>query len=162
MRLVSYQSDLGPRVGAVRAGAIVDLNRADPSLPTGMIDLLILEQEGLDRARAAAAKGEAMPLESVKLLAPVPQPEKIICVGLNYADHARETGKEPPPEPVICEATSIAPRCSWARPTGRDRSTASTRIDMSVRATVYSRPSHGSTSAMCSSRSSARTRDVAP
>ncbi len=31
----------------------------------------------------------------------IPRPEKIICVGLNYADHAREGGFEPPPEPVI-------------------------------------------------------------
>jgi 2-keto-4-pentenoate hydratase/2-oxohepta-3-ene-1,7-dioic acid hydratase in catechol pathway len=37
----------------------------------------------------------------VRLLAPVPRPPKIFGVGLNYADHARETGKEPPSEPVI-------------------------------------------------------------
>jgi 2-keto-4-pentenoate hydratase/2-oxohepta-3-ene-1,7-dioic acid hydratase in catechol pathway len=34
-------------------------------------------------------------------LAPIPDPQKVICVGLNYADHAKESGQEPPPEPVF-------------------------------------------------------------
>ena len=34
-------------------------------------------------------------------MAPLPDPQKIVCVGLNYADHARESGVAPPPEPVI-------------------------------------------------------------
>ncbi|MFT3936432.1 MAG: fumarylacetoacetate hydrolase family protein [Chitinophagaceae bacterium] len=37
----------------------------------------------------------------IKLLSPVARPSKIICIGLNYADHAKETGATPPPEPVI-------------------------------------------------------------
>jgi 2-keto-4-pentenoate hydratase/2-oxohepta-3-ene-1,7-dioic acid hydratase in catechol pathway len=101
MRLVSYESGSGPRVAAVRNNALVDLNRADAALPGSMIGLLALGRPGIERASAAAAKGEAAPLDSVKLLAPVPRPEKVICVGLNYADHARETGKELPNEPVI-------------------------------------------------------------
>jgi 2-keto-4-pentenoate hydratase/2-oxohepta-3-ene-1,7-dioic acid hydratase in catechol pathway len=39
--------------------------------------------------------------DAVKLLPPIPNPEKVICVGVNYADHARESGMEPPGEPVI-------------------------------------------------------------
>ena len=35
------------------------------------------------------------------LLAPIPSPEKVICIGLNYADHARESGVQPPDEPVL-------------------------------------------------------------
>jgi 2-keto-4-pentenoate hydratase/2-oxohepta-3-ene-1,7-dioic acid hydratase in catechol pathway len=101
MRLVSYESVSGPRVAAVRDDKFVDLNRTDPTLPATMIELLGLGPAGIQRARAAAAAGELLSLESVKLLAPVPRPEKVICVGLNYADHARETGKELPSEPVI-------------------------------------------------------------
>ena len=101
MRLVSYESVSGPHVAAVRDGKIVDLNRTDPTLPATMIELFGLGPAGIQRARAAAAKGELLSLDSVKLLAPVPRPEKVICVGLNYADHARETGKELPSEPVI-------------------------------------------------------------
>jgi 2,4-didehydro-3-deoxy-L-rhamnonate hydrolase len=37
----------------------------------------------------------------IKLTSPIARPSKIICIGLNYADHARETGATPPPEPVI-------------------------------------------------------------
>ncbi|HEV2972647.1 MAG TPA: fumarylacetoacetate hydrolase family protein [Pirellulales bacterium] len=110
MRLVSYQSAAGSRVAVARDGALVDLNRADPSLPAAIVELLELGPTGIERAAAAVAAGKSFPMESVKLLAPVPRPEKVICVGLNYADHARETGKDPPPEPVIfCKfVTSVA------------------------------------------------------
>jgi 2,4-didehydro-3-deoxy-L-rhamnonate hydrolase len=39
--------------------------------------------------------------KDTKLTSPVARPSKIICIGLNYADHAKETGATPPPEPVI-------------------------------------------------------------
>jgi 2,4-didehydro-3-deoxy-L-rhamnonate hydrolase len=39
--------------------------------------------------------------ENVQLASPVARPSKIVCIGLNYADHAKETGATPPPEPVI-------------------------------------------------------------
>ncbi len=42
-----------------------------------------------------------IPLEEVKLLKPLTSPPKIICLGKNYAEHAAETGFEPPKEPVI-------------------------------------------------------------
>jgi 2-keto-4-pentenoate hydratase/2-oxohepta-3-ene-1,7-dioic acid hydratase in catechol pathway len=101
MRLVSYQSSNGPRIAAVRDGVLVDLNRSDPSLPREMIRLLELGAAGIEKAKEVAKRGEPMSREGVKFLAPLPRPSKVICVGLNYADHARETGKEPPPEPVI-------------------------------------------------------------
>ncbi len=101
MRLVSYQSPAGPRAAAVRDDGLIDLNRADPALPESVIALLSLGADGLRRAAAAVSKGVAIPRNEVKLLAPVPNPQKVICVGLNYADHARETGKELPSEPVI-------------------------------------------------------------
>jgi len=41
------------------------------------------------------------PLASARLRAPISRPGKITCVGLNYADHAREQGKEPPPAPIF-------------------------------------------------------------
>lgn len=52
---------------------------------------------GTDLAGAAAAP---IPQAEVRLLAPVAWPQKIIAIGLNYADHARESGMEPPPNPV--------------------------------------------------------------
>jgi 2-keto-4-pentenoate hydratase/2-oxohepta-3-ene-1,7-dioic acid hydratase in catechol pathway len=82
-------------------GSYVDLQAADSSLPSDITQLLALGRAGLDRAAAAMAHGQPMNSSDVKLLPPVPRPEKIFCIGLNYADHARETGKQPPPEPVV-------------------------------------------------------------
>jgi acylpyruvate hydrolase len=48
-----------------------------------------------------AADGETFPLADVTLLAPVPQPRAIFGIGLNYADHAAETGREPPEFPIV-------------------------------------------------------------
>lgn len=101
MRLISYQSEDGPRTAAVRDGQYVDLQSADASLPSSMKQLLALGDAGLARARAAAESGEALDPPGVRLLAPVPDPQKVICIGLNYADHAAESGVEPPPEPVV-------------------------------------------------------------
>lgn len=44
--------------------------------------------------------GLVTPLASVRLRAPIPRPNKIICLGLNYADHAREQGAQPPAQPI--------------------------------------------------------------
>ncbi len=102
MRLVSYSSRTGPRVAVVNIdGQYVDLNQADASLPSSMLELLALGPDGIKRAASAATLGRPFDSAGVKLLPPVPRPEKIFCIGLNYADHARETGKEPPPEPVV-------------------------------------------------------------
>ena len=101
MKLVTYESDRGPRVAAVRDGQYVDLNDADGSLPSCPKALLGLGRSAIAKAEQAAASGTAIDPASVKLLAPVPEPQKVICVGLNYADHARESGAQPPPEPVL-------------------------------------------------------------
>src|SRR5215211_7600749 len=47
------------------------------------------------------ADGEELALADVTLLAPVPRPRAIFGIGLNYAAHARETGKEPPEAPIV-------------------------------------------------------------
>ncbi|HZZ72459.1 MAG TPA: fumarylacetoacetate hydrolase family protein [Pirellulales bacterium] len=101
MRLISYQTSNGPRVAGVRADGYVDLQQTDDSLPSGMKSLLAMGPHGLQRAAAALERGKALDKNGVRLLAPVPDPQKVICIGLNYADHARETKKEPPAEPVV-------------------------------------------------------------
>jgi 2-keto-4-pentenoate hydratase/2-oxohepta-3-ene-1,7-dioic acid hydratase in catechol pathway len=67
-----------------------------------MVALLQLGDEGIDRARTAIAKGgPGISLKEARLLAPVPHPGKIIGIGLNYADHAAEGGREHPKYPLI-------------------------------------------------------------
>ena len=101
MQIVTYEHLQGPRVGALRNGGIVDLNNADPGVPCCILDLLAQGSDGLRRAATASAKGQPIPLDQVKLLAPVPNPEKVICIGLNYVDHAKEGGSPIPTEPVV-------------------------------------------------------------
>ena len=64
---------------------------------------LLSDDTALDRVRAAAASGELPVLDAAGLRVgpPVGRIGKIVCIGLNYHDHARETGAEPPAEPVI-------------------------------------------------------------
>src|SRR5438876_9442152 len=104
MKLVTFTRSGSQRLGALvtRDGEemVVDLNEADPTLPTNMIAFL---QAG-DKARSLAAKalsGKAVKLSAIKLQAPIPRPGKIICIGLNYRDHAIESNLPIPEYPVV-------------------------------------------------------------
>ncbi len=101
MRFVTYLDPEGPRAAAVGPSGLVDLNRTDPSLPVSVRGLLRLGQKGLLKAAAALGEGSPFPRHSVRLLPAIPDPSKIICIGLNYADHAAESGCEVPDEPVV-------------------------------------------------------------
>jgi 2-keto-4-pentenoate hydratase/2-oxohepta-3-ene-1,7-dioic acid hydratase in catechol pathway len=50
---------------------------------------------------AAAVAGGVLPAVSGRLGAPIARPGKVVCIGLNYSDHAAETGQAPPPRPVV-------------------------------------------------------------
>jgi 2-keto-4-pentenoate hydratase/2-oxohepta-3-ene-1,7-dioic acid hydratase in catechol pathway len=119
MKLVTYDAGQGSRTGAVVGELTVDLRAASEGrLPSDMLTL-IADERSLAVARDLAARaaldfralppGSSVPLASVRLLAPVPRPGKIICLGLNYRDHARESSAEVPAEPVVfCKASSSA------------------------------------------------------
>jgi 2-keto-4-pentenoate hydratase/2-oxohepta-3-ene-1,7-dioic acid hydratase in catechol pathway len=100
MRLATFQplDQDASEIGAVIEGdRIVRFNRARPGMAQDMVDLITrwADLEGEVR-RLAAAAAETLPLDRVRLLAPVPRPEKIMAIGLNYADHIAETGQETP------------------------------------------------------------------
>ncbi len=103
MRLISYDRNGQRRPGALNTNGIIDLPTASSSaLPSAMVALLELGDEGIARAREAVAQGRAaISLKDARLLAPVPRPGKIIGIGLNYADHAAEGGREQPKYPTI-------------------------------------------------------------
>jgi 2-keto-4-pentenoate hydratase/2-oxohepta-3-ene-1,7-dioic acid hydratase in catechol pathway len=88
MRLVTYRDGEPAKPGRLDGDHVVPL-------AGGSIKELLAS--GLD---TAAHAGDPVPRSSVTLLAPVPDPEKIICLGLNYRDHAAETGQEPPSAPL--------------------------------------------------------------
>ena len=106
MRLVTFETNGAPRPGALRGGStgaleLVDLQASEPSLPDSVKAILEAGPAVGETVERAIARGQGIPLDQAKLLAPVLDPQKIICVGLNYADHAAETGAKAGDEPVI-------------------------------------------------------------
>lgn len=113
MRLVTFVNNGSARLGALRETdgrlGVVDLHQADSRLPVDMVSFL--EQDGPARRLAETAANSAsttLELSSVRLLAPVPRPGKIICIGLNYRDHAEETNQAIPDYPTVFSKYSTA------------------------------------------------------
>ena len=95
MRVVTYESDRGPRAGLVRDGGLIDAWDALCGDGSSLRDLLAAGRLGeLD-----GAEGEA--IANPTILCPIPDPDKIIGIGLNYAQHAAEARAEPPPSPTF-------------------------------------------------------------
>ena len=98
--------------GQEKPGLILpDGSRIDASSFVSDYDEKFFDADGLARctawARANAAKAPRVD-PAVRLGCPVARPSKIICVGLNYRDHAAETGASPPSEPVLFFKASTA------------------------------------------------------
>jgi len=98
------------RIADAKLAAAAKVLRKLGGPPRDMIELLGLGERyrkalALITAGAAAhsknAKGLLTPLATAKLRAPIARPNKITCIGLNYADHAREQGIEPPGAPIF-------------------------------------------------------------
>jgi 2-keto-4-pentenoate hydratase/2-oxohepta-3-ene-1,7-dioic acid hydratase in catechol pathway len=101
MRFVTFEHNAHQHAGVVSGENIVSLKSA--GLPD-MISVLQGGREALRRVKELLANPPAeavVPLGAVKLRAPVPKPPKIICVGLNYRDHAIESKMEIPARPTI-------------------------------------------------------------
>jgi 2,4-didehydro-3-deoxy-L-rhamnonate hydrolase len=93
VRLVSFESEGRTGVGAVRDGEL------SPLPVPGMVELIAL---GAGAARQALEHAdERVPLERARVLPPVPAPPKLIGIGLNYRDHAAESGQPIPEKPVV-------------------------------------------------------------
>ncbi len=119
MKLVTFSTDGAPRIGALVGESILDLAAAARVLPGvprpeslagGMLSLLDAGAEGMAAAAAAVAAatedpaalaGALVPAGRVRILAPLPRPRKIVCIGLNYRDHCEENNFPLPKSPVI-------------------------------------------------------------
>jgi 2-keto-4-pentenoate hydratase/2-oxohepta-3-ene-1,7-dioic acid hydratase in catechol pathway len=103
MKLVTFRAaDGSPRPGIVENGSIYDLG--DLAKP-GFSDTLSFIQAGPEAARkahaAATSQNPVIALEAAELLAPLPAPPRIFCIGLNYRDHAIESKMELPKVPTV-------------------------------------------------------------
>jgi 2-keto-4-pentenoate hydratase/2-oxohepta-3-ene-1,7-dioic acid hydratase in catechol pathway len=103
MRLATIQTSLGPRAAILQGDCYVDLHATDPDLPANLRQLLESGPVALRAAEQAARREKAVeyPAAQVRLLPPIPDPPKIICIGRNYGEHAKESGSEIPKEPVL-------------------------------------------------------------
>lgn len=101
MKLVTYESPRGSRAGVLEGRSVLDAWEllGDPE-QSSLRDLLAEERLG---ALQAALQGDhsAEAVADPELLPPIPDPEKIVCIGLNYHAHAAEAGLEAPAVPVI-------------------------------------------------------------
>jgi ureidoglycolate lyase len=101
MKLATFDAGAGAELGAVSANVITPLSRAMPALGADMRTLIAgWDDVSADVRRAAEAGRDALPLASVRLLAPIPRPGKIMAIGLNYADHIAESGMDTPAHQV--------------------------------------------------------------
>lgn len=99
MRFFAFTQD-GVAGLAVKTGAgYAGLTAEDASYPGSLDD--VLRAGRLDAAHAALAAGDAVDVDAVTPALPFTRAGKVLCVGLNYADHAAETHWEAPPYPTV-------------------------------------------------------------
>ncbi|HAJ19190.1 MAG TPA: 5-oxopent-3-ene-1,2,5-tricarboxylate decarboxylase, partial [Rhodospirillaceae bacterium] len=115
MRYVTYQKEGAPRLGAFTDNGIIDIQTLVPGAPATLRALIAADVSVRDQVAAAVAtvdKEACLPVADCLLLPPVTDPGKIICLGLNYADHAKEGGHAIPDYPAMflrCTTSMIGP-----------------------------------------------------
>ena len=103
MRLATIETWAGPRAALQRDDHFIDVHATDPNLPATVMQILEGGPELLQAVGQVAERSEAIQYEAakVKFHAPVHDPRKIVCIGLNYKDHAAESGAPIPREPIL-------------------------------------------------------------
>jgi 2-keto-4-pentenoate hydratase/2-oxohepta-3-ene-1,7-dioic acid hydratase in catechol pathway len=103
MRLATIDTWAGPRAALLAGDSFIDIHATEANLPSNMRQILEIGPEALLAIRQLANRPNAVktPAAEVKYHAPIVDPRKIICVGLNYKDHAAESGAPIPKDPVL-------------------------------------------------------------
>jgi len=100
MRFVSFRHAGANKFGAAVDGGIVDLSARTNGRWSGLRD--VIAAKALDELRSVAKEASAdLAFEDVELLPVIPDPGKILCVGLNYASHVGEVGRQMPTVPSV-------------------------------------------------------------
>lgn len=100
MKFTTFHQAGLDRLGLIDGDHVIDLHQAQPQVNA---DLRLALKSGVDLAAAAqkalASNAARLPLASLQLSPIIPEPGKIICLGLNYFDHAKEGGRDKPDYP---------------------------------------------------------------
>ena len=120
MRFTTFRQQGQDRLGLVLGTDVIDLQQAQPQLSSDLRANLRAGADLMAAARAAAASSAPrLPLASLELSPLLPEPGKIICLGLNYFDHAKEGGRDKPEYPwffLRCASSLLAPGARALRP----------------------------------------------
>jgi 2-keto-4-pentenoate hydratase/2-oxohepta-3-ene-1,7-dioic acid hydratase in catechol pathway len=101
VKLVRYADKGENSLGIVKNSGIIDLRKHWPVLRDDMITLIEMWPDiASTLPRLVAESAPDVSLADVRLLAPVGRPGKILAIGLNYADHIKETGQQIPPHQI--------------------------------------------------------------
>ena len=103
MRLATIQTWAGPRAAVQCDDRFIDVHATDAIVPPSVRQILEGGPELLQAVAQVAQRPEAIAYaaDGVKFHAPVHDPRKIVCIGLNYRDHAAESGAPLPREPIL-------------------------------------------------------------
>lgn len=103
MRFATIETRLGPKAVVVEGQQVIDLQSVNPMIPDSLRQILAAGPLALRAVQEATRfpTAQRKDLSGVKLLPPIPDPQKIVCLGLNYADHAKEGGVPVPKDPVL-------------------------------------------------------------
>jgi acylpyruvate hydrolase len=146
VRLVTFRDTAGPRVGALLPdGGVLDLAAAVPDVPRSLVGVLAAREPVRDAVRAAVADPDPAAVrapDAVRLLAPVPRPGTILCVGYNYRGHTAQDDPEFPDVFTKPASTVVGPQDAIVLPR------ASTEVDYEAElAVVIGRTAHEVTEA---------------
>lgn len=101
MRFIRYSLQGEAGLAVYTARGYVGVLERDEAYPGPIDHLLAQGPEALNRAAAICAEGAALDINAIQFLPPITNPGKIICVGLNYADHSAESGYTQPTYPTL-------------------------------------------------------------
>jgi 2-keto-4-pentenoate hydratase/2-oxohepta-3-ene-1,7-dioic acid hydratase in catechol pathway len=114
MKIVGFEKDKALRLGVVEGDSVIDLQAADPRVPSDL-GRWLADNDGdlkpLSDVAKRAPSSARLPLAGLAFALPVARPGKIVCLGLNYLEHAKEGGHQKPEFPSIfmrCR-TSLTP-----------------------------------------------------
>lgn len=101
MKFLSFESGGSAGLAVSTEDGLAGLLSTDPLYPGDLVTLIAQGGDALTDAARVLARGQRLNMERVNVRPPLSNPPKIVCVGLNYGDHSKESGFETPDFPTL-------------------------------------------------------------